>query len=167
MIRIRTIALAATLLAIPAPASPAVAAGAVAQPQTVEIAVLSAAVQAGEIISANDLETQAIDARRARGALTMAEIAGLEARRPLSAGTPVRAHDLRQPTLIKKGQAVTMVVSHGALTIAAKGKALEDGSKGAIVRVQNLSSNQVIQGEVTANGLVSVSSGGMALLAGL
>lgn len=161
MNRLRTFAIAAAVLAIAAPSEAA------AQQQTVEIAVLSSAVQAGEIISASDLETQAVDARKARGALGMEEIAGLEARRPLSAGAPVRAHDLRQPNLIKKGQAVTMVVSHGNLTIAAKGKALEDGSKGSIVRVQNISSNQVIQGEVTATGLVSVSSGGMALLAGL
>ncbi|HEY4544798.1 MAG TPA: flagellar basal body P-ring formation chaperone FlgA [Pedomonas sp.] len=161
MNRLRTFAIAAAVLAIAAPS------GAAAQQQTVEIAVLSSAVQAGEIISASDLETQAVDARKARGALGMEEIAGLEARRPLSAGAPVRAHDLRQPNLIKKGQAVTMVVSHGNLTIAAKGKALEDGSKGSIVRVQNINSNQVIQGEVTATGLVSVSSGGMALLAGL
>lgn len=162
MNRIRTLASAAALLALLAPAAPAVAA-----PQMVEVAVLTAAVPAGEIISANDLETRSIDARRARGALSLAEIAGLEARRPLSAGAPLRAHDLRQPTLVKKGQAVTMVVSHGALTIAAKGKALEDGAEGALVRVQNITSNQVIQGEVKANGLVSVSAGGMALLAGL
>ena len=161
MNRLRTFAIAAAVLAIAAPSEAA------AQQQTVEITVLGSAVQAGEIISASDLETQAVDARKARGALGMEEIAGLEARRPLSAGAPVRAHDLRQPNLIKKGQAVTMVVSHGNLTIAAKGKALEDGSKGSIVRVQNISSNQVIQGEVTATGLVSVSSGGMALLAGL
>ena len=161
MNRLRTFAFAAAVLAIAAPS------GAAAQQQMVEIAVLSSAVKAGEIISANDLETQAVDARRARGALGMEEIAGLEARRPLTPGSPIRAHDLRQPNLIKKGQAVTMVVSHGNLTIAAKGKALEDGSKGNVVRVQNLSSNQVVQGEVTATGLVTVSSGGMALLAGL
>lgn len=161
MNRIRTLASAA-LLALLAPAAPAVAA-----PQTVEIAVLSSAVPAGEIISANDLETRTVDARRARGALSLAEIAGLEARRPLSAGAPLRAHDLRQPTLIKKGQAVTMVVSHGALTIATKGKALEDGSEGSLVRIQNITSNQIVQGEVKANGLVSVSAGGMALLSGL
>lgn len=161
MTRLRTFTFAAAVLAIAAPS------GAAAQQQTVEITVLSSAVKAGEIISASDLETQAVDARKARGALAMAEIAGLEARRPLTAGSPVRAHDLRQPNLIKKGQAVTMVVSHGNLTIAAKGKALEDGAKGSIVRVQNITSNQVIQGEVTATGLVAVSSGGMALLAGL
>ena len=161
MNRLRTFAIAAAVLAIAAPS------GAAAPQRTVGVAVLSSAGRAGEINSAGDLETQAVDARKARGALGMEEIAGLEARRPLSAGAPVRAHDLRQPNLIKKGQAVTMVVSHGNLTIAAKGKALEDGSKGSIVRVQNINSNQVIQGEVTATGLVSVSSGGMALLAGL
>lgn len=161
MTRLRTFAIAAAILALAAPS------GAAAEEQTVEVAVLTAAVKAGEIISAGNLEIQAIDARRARGALGMAEIVGLEARRPLTAGSPIRAHDLRQPNLIKKGQAVTMVVSHGNLTIAAKGKALEDGAKGSIVRVQNLSSNQIIQGEVAASGVVTVSSGGMALLAGL
>lgn len=161
MTRLRTFAIAAAVLALAAPS------GAAAQEQTVEIAVLTSTVKAGEVISASDLEIQAVDARRARGALGMAEIAGLEARRPLTAGSPIRAHDLRQPNLIKKGQAVTMVVNHGNLTIAAKGKALEDGAKGSIVRVQNLSSNQIVQGEVAASGVVSVSSGGMALLAGL
>ncbi len=115
MNRLRTFAIAAAVLAVAAPS------GAAAQQQMIEIAVLSSTVKAGEIISASDLETQAVDARRARGALGMEEIAGLEARRPLTAGSPIRAHDLRQPNLIKKGQAVTMVVSHGNLTIAAKG----------------------------------------------
>ncbi|MCH8685101.1 flagellar basal body P-ring formation chaperone FlgA [Pedomonas mirosovicensis] len=164
MTRIRTLAFVASLVAAIAPAAPAVAA---TQPEMVEIAVLTNRVGAGEIITASDLEVRTIDARKARGALMPAEVAGLEARRSLSPGNPVRSYDLRQPTLIRKGQAVAMVVSHGGLTIAAKGKALEDGGKGDIVRVQNISSQRVIQGEVTAEGVVSVSTGGLAMLAGL
>ncbi|MGK2284481.1 flagellar basal body P-ring formation chaperone FlgA [Pedomonas sp. V897] len=164
MIRLRPLTFAAAALAIALPALPAETAGA---PGTVEIAVVANRIAAGEVITEADLEIQAVDARRARGALTLAEIAGLEARRPLTPGTPVRSHDVQQPKLIKKGQAVTMVVSHGGLTIAARGKALEDGGKGDIVRVQNIASQKIIQGEVTASGIVSVASGGLAMLAGL
>ena len=164
MTRLRTLSFAPAALAIILPAMPAQAASA---RETVEIAILANRIAAGEVITEADLETRSLDARRARGALTLAEIAGLEARRPLAPGNPVRSHDVQQPTLVKKGQAVNLVVSHGGLTIAARGKALEDGSKGQIVRVQNISSQKIIQGEVAASGIVSVGSGGLAMLAGL
>lgn len=164
MIRIRPLPFIVAALAIALPALPAETATA---PETVEVAVVTSHIAAGEVITAADLAVEAVDARRARGALGLAEIAGLEARRPLSPGTPVRSHDVQQPKLVKKGQAVTMVVSNGGLTIAARGKALEDGSKGQVVRVQNISSQKVIQGEVTATGIISVGTAGLTMLAGL
>lgn len=135
--------------------------------QTVETAILAAPVTRGQVITPDMLENSTIDVRSARGALAADQIIGMEARRTLAAGSVVRSHDLKEPDLVKKGQAVSMVVTNGALTIVAAGRALDDGSKGKLIRVQNSSSKQIVEGEVATAGVVKISTGGNMMLAGL
>jgi len=42
------------------------------------------------------------------------------------------------------------------LKVQMNGKALQDGSAGDLIRVKNLSSDRVIQGEVQMDGTVSI-----------
>lgn len=122
----------------------------------VEVAVIAAPVQRGEIIDAGTLSNKMVTASEARGALPEANIIGQEARRVLQPGTIVRTFDVKAPDLIKKGQTVSMIVSRGPLTIAALGRAMEDGSKGKTIKIQNISSKQVIEGEISGPGQVKI-----------
>lgn len=134
-----------------------VASTAAAAPQPT-IAVVEIPVARGELIDAAALTTRPGTDAEARGALPMGAIVGKEARRALMPGMIVRALDVQEPELVKKGQAVSMVLRRGPLTIAASGRAMESGAAGKLIRVQNLSSKQVIDAEVVSQGLVRVTT---------
>jgi flagellar basal body P-ring formation protein FlgA len=116
-------------------------------------------IERGSIVSANDLTlVDSAGQPRRLGTLDSAAIIGKEARRTITAGQPIYGQDVQAPLLVKRNQSVTIVLSRGGLAIAASGKALSDGGLGAAVRVQNISSKQIVEGTVAADGVVRVAS---------
>ena len=123
------------------------------------LTVTARSLERGATIAANDLEQVDNASRPAyAGALDAAALVGKEVRRPVPAGQPLFHIDVQEPLLVKRNQQVTMVLSRGALSIATLGKAMEDGSKGNSVRVQNLVSKQIVEAEVAAPGVVRVNA---------
>jgi flagella basal body P-ring formation protein FlgA len=51
---------------------------------------------------------------------------------------------------------VTIRATRGAVTVHARGKALDEAGPGDVVRVQNLDSRKVVSGRAVAPGLVDV-----------
>jgi flagella basal body P-ring formation protein FlgA len=88
-----------------------------------------------------------------------AELVGMSPRRSIAPETPVRAEDVRLPVVIARGEAVTMVVRHGGLTVTARGRALDEGARGATIRVMNIDSKRTIEAMVTGPGAVEVGGG--------
>jgi flagellar basal body P-ring formation protein FlgA len=116
-------------------------------------------IERGSVISDNDLTKVDIsDQPRRVGQLESVNIVGFEARRTIAAGQPLYGQDVQRPLMVKRNQLVTLVLSRSGLAIATSGKALNDGSKGAMVRVQNMNSKQIIEGEVAADGVVRVAT---------
>ncbi len=122
----------------------------------VEADVLARAVARGEILRAEDFERGAVVQAQARIALRAGDAAGMEARRLLPAGVPVRASDVAPPTLVHRGDAVTLSLRSGALTISAPGKALDNASAGGAVRVVNLATSRTLDARVLARGEVEI-----------
>jgi flagellar basal body P-ring formation protein FlgA len=123
------------------------------------ITVAAKQIERGNIISDNDLTQVDISSQPRRiGQLDPGNIVGFEARRTIAAGQPLYGQDVQKPLMVKRNQLVTLVLSRSGLAIATSGKALNDGSKGAMVRVQNMNSKQVIEGEVAADGVVRVAT---------
>ena len=118
--------------------------------------VLTRAVQRGEVVSLRDFAVEEVPAAQARGVITAKEAAGLEARRTLREGMPVRASDLAEPRLVKRGEPVKITLREGALTISAIGRALGDGALGERVRVFNEATNQTLDGVVESAGVVRI-----------
>jgi flagellar basal body P-ring formation protein FlgA len=119
--------------------------------------VTAKAIERGTTISADDLTLVDVSQQPRRiGTLEGPAIIGLEAKRMIAAGQPLYGQDVQRPLMVKRNQIVTLVLSRSGLAIATSGKALNDGSKGAIVRVQNASSKQIIEGEVAADGVVRI-----------
>jgi flagellar basal body P-ring formation protein FlgA len=58
--------------------------------------------------------------------------------------------------LIHQGQQVTLIATVGGLQVRATGKALANGSAGARLRVQNLSSLKVVEGVVENEDVIRV-----------
>ena len=127
----------------------------------VEIPVLNRRLRDGQEITGDDIDWLTVNgATLAEGtAQTVDELVGLALRRPLSARSAVRLSDLRQPTVVGRGDSVDILYSSDALTIVGRGRALDSGAPGDVVRVLNIDSNRTIEGVVASPGLVRIQIG--------
>jgi flagella basal body P-ring formation protein FlgA len=91
------------------------------------------------------------------GVLTDAgEAVGKKAAVRLNAGTEITRQMLRSVPVVKKGEVVRIVLESGPMMISTVGLCQEDGGRGDLVRVQNLSSKKIIFARVMAQSLVKV-----------
>lgn len=128
----------------------------------VEVPVLVRRLHGSEIIDATDLRVMTLradrvdmDAIRERD-----DLVGMSPLRTLSAGRPVRQGEIRQPIMVAKGSIVSMTYMTDRMVLTAQGKAMQDGSKGDTVRIQNAKTHKMIDGVVTGYGRVTVAPAG-------
>ncbi len=128
--------------------------------EVVEVPVLVQRARRGELIRARDLHM--VRLRRnafARDAiLDPAEIVGLTPKRYLREGVPLRPADLRPPVLVRRGSLVTLTLRTDRLVITTRGRAIDNGARGEVVRVINQRSKSTIEGVVVGPGLITVST---------
>lgn len=84
------------------------------------------------------------------------QILGKETLRRLAAGTIVRASDVGEPRLVRRGEPVMLAIRSGTLLIRAQGRALSDGGRGDLVRVVAVPTNRTLDGVVEGSGAVRV-----------
>jgi flagellar basal body P-ring formation protein FlgA len=125
--------------------------------ETVEAAVLARGIERNEVIKSSDvvIERRPKSEVGADGAARDRAV-GMQARRQLRAGQPVRNVDLAKPDLVQRDQSVTLIYETPGLYLTIRGKALEAGTEGDVVNVLNLQSKRTVPGVVTGRGLVSV-----------
>ncbi len=80
----------------------------------------------------------------------------LQARRDLPAGTPLTTRSVEPRLAVHSGEQVTIHLSVQGLDIKSRGKALQSGPVGKIIQVRNIRSGRIVEGEITAPGLVRV-----------
>lgn len=124
----------------------------------VMVPVLRSSLRNGDIISERDLDMIEIYARDVQADMVLDSdtAVGMTPRRIVAAGKPLRGIDLETPQLVSRGQNVTLVFESAPLFLTAKGKALQNGGKGDLIRVVNIASNRPIEGVVSASGQVTV-----------
>jgi flagella basal body P-ring formation protein FlgA len=81
---------------------------------------------------------------------------GKAARRVLPAGKPISINALADVTLVTKGVAARVRMEEHGLIISGFAMPLESGGVGAMIRLKNIDSNQIIVGTVQADGPVRV-----------
>lgn len=86
------------------------------------------------------------------------QIAGMQLRRPVPAGQPLRLADLVQPSLVQRGSIVRMELSAAGLSLTGQATALDDGAEGEKIRVQNLNSHAFLYARVVGPGQVRVTA---------
>lgn len=125
----------------------------------VEVLVPARHIAAGEQLHPELLEPLILVERQLRAdtLIDPASLIGVEARRRLMAGRPIRQGDVRSPRLVRRGDAVELVYEAPGLALVATARALEDGGQGSLVTVANLDSGQRIAGIVSGPGRVTVS----------
>jgi flagella basal body P-ring formation protein FlgA len=126
--------------------------------EAIEAAVLRAPVARGEVIKESDVAIE----RRPRAdlggrAAPVNEVVGMAARRSLRAGDALRASDLAKPELVQRNDNVTLVFEAPGMVLTLRGKAIDTGTLGDVVSVQNLQTKRTVQGTVTGPGHVTVS----------
>lgn len=140
---------AALLLALAAAAAPALA----------ETLVAARTIRAQAILAPSDLKVIGADAP---GALRdPAAAVGMEARRVLYEGRPIRPGDIGPPALIDRNQIVPLIYDRAGLVISTDARALSRGGEGDTIRVMNLASRTTVSGVVGIDGAVYV--GGLPL----
>jgi flagella basal body P-ring formation protein FlgA len=116
----------------------------------------------GEIVTGTDLALMEVDLLTAHRDTVTDEQLVLEraARRRLEAGRPILARDLKTVPAVQRNEIVTIMAATGHVAVRAKAKALDAGTIGQTVRVQNVDSRKVTTGTVVARGLVDVQGRG-------
>ncbi|MEP7247330.1 MAG: flagellar basal body P-ring formation chaperone FlgA, partial [Gammaproteobacteria bacterium] len=122
------------------------------------VLVLRRAVGRGSRLTADDVESQTrVVAGTSDGYLTsVAELSGRTVKRPLGAGTELTVDAMADIPLIKRGQQVTLLAAVGGLEVRAAGLAMSDAPAAGRVKVQNLSSNRIVEGVVETADVIRI-----------
>ena len=123
-----------------------------------EVPVLARRVLAGEIVKKEDVKwiNVRVDKIQSNTLRTAEDLIGKTPRRGLRAGVPLRVQELRRPLLVAKGDMVTIILKRPGMELSAKGRAIEDGSKGDTIRVTNSQSKNIVETVVLGANLVAV-----------
>jgi flagella basal body P-ring formation protein FlgA len=125
--------------------------------ETVEAAVLTRNVERSDLLKASDIMVE----RRPKAevgsdAASRDRAVGMQMRRPMRAGQPLRIADLAKPDLVQRDQSVTVIYQTAGLYITARAKALDSGTEGDVVSVLNPQSKRTVTGVVTGRGQVTI-----------
>ncbi len=85
-----------------------------------------------------------------------ADVIGQEARRTLYAGRPVLLDDVGPPAVVARNQIVPLRFLGSGLVIMTEGRSLDRGGVGDRIRIMNLSSRNMLFGQIQADGTVQV-----------
>jgi flagellar basal body P-ring formation protein FlgA len=125
--------------------------------ETVEAAILTRSVERSDVLKAADVVVE----RRPKGevgndALTRNAAVGMQARRALRAGQPLKGADVSKPDLVQRDQSVTLIYEASGIYLTVLGKALESGTEGDVVNVMNMQSKRTVSGVVVGRGRVAI-----------
>lgn len=84
------------------------------------------------------------------------QLVGLQLKRRLPQHKIIKVNYVKPPTLIKRGEIVSIVAKNQGYSVKMSGTALMNGVRGERIRVKNLSSKRIIEGTVKAAGVVSI-----------
>ena len=123
-----------------------------------EVPVLANRIMRGEVISKSDIKWVSMpESRISRTSIVDLEnLVGMAVKRAIAPGKAISANDVRRPLLVNRGQLVTMLLTTPSMQLSAKGKALQAGSKGDVIRISNSQTSTVIDAVVTGSGQVRV-----------
>ena len=121
-----------------------------------QVPVVVEPIQRGAVVRPDQVEYRNIRSERVpAGTISdINNVIGKEALRPIKPDEPLMFRDFSNPILVRRGSLVIIRLITENMSLTARGKALEDGAKGSVIRVMNMSSNKTIQVEVVAENEV-------------
>ena len=123
-----------------------------------EIAVTARPMAQGETLDETGVEMQRREVSRLGGGYILQEdkAIGFVTRRPLQMGQPLLSTYLKAPTVIKRGQKITLLAKLDNFEVRSTGEALMDGAVGDRIKARNRHSKRVVEGIVTRNATIYV-----------
>lgn len=117
----------------------------------IAVPVLKTPLRREEMITKNMVEMMEVrqDFITDDMALNQNDLVGMTPRKVLRANTPILVSELSKPTIINRGDLVTMQLRNGPIQITAIAKAMESGTKGDVIRLMNMDSKRTLEAEVT------------------
>ncbi len=108
-------------------------------------------VDRGQVLQADDLTWRQLPVRddQPPGLRRPEDVIGKEAKRPIRAGEPFAAEDLRGVSLIHRGEIVTVLSKRPGITVRMEAKSQSDGALGETVAVVLLDGRQKLDARVT------------------
>ncbi len=126
--------------------------------RSASIPVLDQGLKRGDVIAASNVRWVEVDENRLPGSTVLlpGRVIGLAARRDMRPGVPILVNDLTRAIVVEKDSLVTMQLSTPGMHLTARGRALQDGGEGEVIRIVNLQSKMTVEGVVTGPGVVVV-----------
>lgn len=124
----------------------------------VSVPVLRGNLQRGTIIGESDIEMVEMPQKTLQHNIIMDKerLIGMTPRRIAYAGKYILAGTLERPQLVERGEKVTIMFQESPLVLTAKGKAMQSGAKGDLIRVKNTNSSRTIDAYITGENQVVV-----------
>jgi flagella basal body P-ring formation protein FlgA len=115
-------------------------------------------LEKGHILTANDLLLSEINLSEAHyGFFTdIKSLIGKQVKHRLPQNKIIRVNYVKTPTLVKRGEIVTIVAENTGYSVKMSGTAMSSGARGDRVQVKNLSSQRIIEGTVTEPGIINI-----------
>ncbi|MCW8934595.1 MAG: flagellar basal body P-ring formation chaperone FlgA [Gammaproteobacteria bacterium] len=112
----------------------------------------------GHIIRKGDLHAVEEDLSRIKyGYFTSKEhLIGKQLKRRLPQNRIVKANYVKAPTLVKRGELVSIVAENTGYSVKMTGTAMNNGAKGERIQVKNSSSKRIVEGIIKEAGVVSI-----------
>lgn len=126
--------------------------------ETTTAVVASKTLQRGIPIRPGDLELEAFPSNRVKPGhfSEPQDLFGMEPTQTISRGAMISNSMVRPPTLISKGDLVTVVYSKNGLNVSNEGVALESGGLGSKISVFLNESNKTVSGTIADKGVVNL-----------
>jgi flagella basal body P-ring formation protein FlgA len=116
-----------------------------------DIPVLTHRMSPGDKITEADVDWVRVPAARVSQNIIddTTSLIGFTPRRSLRPGEPVRNSDVEPPRMVEKGSIVSVTYVLANMSLTTRGRALEDGAMGEIIKIVNPRSHRTIEVEVT------------------
>ena len=125
--------------------------------ETVEVAVLTRDIDRVDLLKSSDVALERRPKAEVTGeAASRERTVGMQLRRPMRAGTPIRVADIVKPDFVSRDQSVTVIYQVPGIHLTTRGKAIESGAEGDTVSVLNLQTKRTLTGVVTGRGQITV-----------
>jgi flagella basal body P-ring formation protein FlgA len=128
------------------------------EPEMTSAVIAAKTLQRGIPIRPGDLELDVFTVNRIKPGhfSEPQDLFGMEPTQTISRGSLISNSMVRPPTLIHKGDLVTVIFSKNGLNVSNEGEALDSGGRGSKVSVYLKESNKTVTGVVSDKGVVNL-----------